>query len=175
MTGATNLAGVDLSALRAAFDGHDLGPPLGWAAVEAFEQTSGIVLPEPYRSFVATVGNGCADGPPLYGLVRLDPAVVPDRLARRFPLTAAWVWEDEPDADPDRIDAVLRDGLLRLGHDGCGIDWALVVTGEHRGQVWQLTDVGAQPYGRPFGWTTAEPGFAGWVARWATTDSWFDA
>jgi len=49
--------------------------------------------------------------------------------------------------------------------------WPLVVTGTHRGQVWNVTDVGAQP----FGYTTADDGFVGWAAHWAAGKEWFDA
>lgn len=96
---------------------------------------------------------------------------------RPFPLTAAWIWEHDP--RPEREwkqlrDATLSDGWLPLGTDGCAIYWALVVTGPQRGHIWQITDVGAQPFGRSFGHTTAAPGFAGWVAHWAAGRDWYD-
>lgn len=53
------------------------------------------------------------------------------------------------------------DGALFLGDDGCGMYWALIVTGAQRGYVWNICDVGAQPFGRSFGHTTASDGFAG--------------
>jgi hypothetical protein len=43
--------------------------PLGWDAVYAIEGEHGIILPEPYRSFVATIGDGSYSGPPDYGLM----------------------------------------------------------------------------------------------------------
>ena len=49
---------------------------LGWAAVHAFEAEHGVVLPEPYRTFVAEVSDGSFQGPPVYGLV--GPAELPD-------------------------------------------------------------------------------------------------
>jgi hypothetical protein len=36
-------------------------------------------------------------------------------------------------------------------------------------------DVGAVPFGAQFGFTTAEPGFAGWVRHWAANKPWHDA
>ena len=171
----------ELTALRAAFAGHDLGPPLGWHRVAEFESQCGVVLPEPYRSFVATIGDGCTDGPPHYGLAALGQDVneqvrfEPERLARPFPLTAQWIWENDPDPDEARYHAVWGDGLLWLGTEGCSMYWALVISGEHRGHIWDVADVGAQPYGQPFGYTSAEPGFGGWVARWATGADWYNA
>jgi len=62
------------------------------------------------------------------------------RLARPFPLTRAWIWEDG-EAAPDQ--GITRnqvwDGALLLGHDGCGMYWTLVVTGTHRGQTFSIT------------------------------------
>lgn len=174
---------LELARLRQDFAGRRIGQPLGWPAVHAFEAAHRVVLPEPYRSFLAEVGDGCPDGPPFYGLVRLGEA--PDDLAPRdpaalghpFPLTAIWVWEDDPRPEPEwehLLDAVLSNGWLPLGTDGCAIHWALVVTGPQRGHVWQIADVGAQPFGRPFGHTTAAPGFGGWVAHWAAGRDWYD-
>ncbi|WP_344596235.1 hypothetical protein [Actinomadura vinacea] len=164
--------------LRKAFGDAPLGPPAGWDAVRAFEARHAIVLPEPFRRFVATVGDGCPSGPPFYGLVRLDHSVEPGNApARPFPLTAPWLWEGAPEAgEAERLSAAaVEDGTLYLGTDGCAMDWRLVVTGRHRGHVWQFTDVGVQPFGAPFGHTTAAPGFGGWVRHWAAGRDWFDA
>lgn len=35
--------------------------------------------------------------------------------------------------------------------------------------------MGAMPLGSEFGFTTSEPGFAGWVQHWAAGKEWFDA
>ncbi len=48
----------DLAILRSAFEN---GTPLGWEAVHAFEEQQGIVLPEPYRTFVAEITDGAPD------------------------------------------------------------------------------------------------------------------
>jgi hypothetical protein len=53
--------------------------------------------------------------------------------------------------------------------------WTLVVAGTHRGHIWNLADVGAQPFGRSFGYTTAADGFAGWAGHWAAGKDWYDA
>ncbi|MFD9109582.1 SMI1/KNR4 family protein [Streptomyces bottropensis] len=176
---------ADLAALREAFAVDDGGQSaLGWTAVHAFEAEHGVVLPEPYRTFVAEVSDGSSQGPPEYGLVGLGDLPVDwgdgaDRaLGEPFPLTAAWLWEEDegPYEDPDSvIDAVSDHGSVVLGTDGCAMNWHLVVTGPHRGHIWHVTDVGALPFGAEFGHTTSAPGFAGWVAHWAAGKEWFDA
>ncbi|GLY79077.1 hypothetical protein Airi01_073440 [Actinoallomurus iriomotensis] len=158
-------------ALRAVLANVDRKPPAGWAAVRAFEAAHAIELPAPFRGFLATVSDGCPAGPPAYGLSGLGALTGPEAdatLARPFPLTSARFWDEE--TGPAK-----GDGTVHLGTDGCAMDWRLVVTGEHRGHVWQFTDVGAQPFGRPFGYTTAEPGFGGWLRHWAAGRDWFDA
>ncbi|MFJ3643128.1 hypothetical protein ACIPRD_25695 [Streptomyces sp. NPDC090108] len=39
----------------------------------------------------------------------------------------------------------------------------------------QVEPGAARDLGAPFGGTTAEPGFAGWVRHWAGDREWFDA
>ncbi|GAA3497292.1 hypothetical protein GCM10019016_043930 [Streptomyces prasinosporus] len=177
---------AELDALREAFDVDDGGESaLGWEAVHAFEAEHGVVLPEPYRTFVAEVTDGSYSGPPDHGLLSL--AEVPGDwgggarerdLGEPFPLTEAWLWEDGPDPSDDGdelLDRVRRHGSVVLGTDGCGMDWHLVVSGPHRGHVWMISDVGAAPFGAEFGYTTAAPGFAGWVRHWAANKPWYDA
>ncbi|MFF0012252.1 SMI1/KNR4 family protein [Streptomyces sp. NPDC005374] len=176
----------ELTALREAFGVDDGGASaLGWEAVQTFEAERGVVLPEPYRTFVAEISDGSFQGPPEFGLVGL--AELPgdwggdgaDRdLRKPFPLTEGWLWEagEGPYEDPDAvIGQVFRHGSIVLGTDGCAMNWHLVVTGPHRGHIWHITDVGAMPFGSEFGHTTSEPGFAGWVRHWAADKEWFDA
>ncbi|SBT92586.1 SMI1 / KNR4 family (SUKH-1) [Streptomyces sp. DI166] len=177
---------TELAALRAAFDAERKGaPPLGWKAVRAFEAEHGIVLPEPYRTFVAETADGSPSGPPAYGLLPLVELPVDwagdgrDRdLGTPFPLTETWIWEEDEDPADDieeRIEQVHNHGSLVLGTDGCAMNWHLVVTGPQRGHIWQVTDVGALPFGAHSGFTGGEPGFAGWVRHWAQNKDWFDA
>ncbi|MFI0448186.1 SMI1/KNR4 family protein [Actinomadura sp. 6N118] len=175
---------AELDALRAAFDVDLREPPLGWDAVRAFETEHAIVLPEPYRTFVAEICDGAAQGPPDYGLLPL--AAVPGDwrdldqrvLARPFPLTQPWLWEDDP-RPAEKIQAAIEQvydhGTIVLGTDGCAMYWHLVVTGPHRGHVWNICGEGAQPFGAEFGFTTGHSGFAGWVGHWATGKWWWDA
>ncbi|MFD4873653.1 SMI1/KNR4 family protein [Streptomyces sp. NPDC058420] len=176
----------ELAALRAAFGVDDGGESaLGWDAVRAFEAEHGVVLPEPYRTYVAEISDGSFQGPPEYGLVGL--AELPDDWGgaeekrypgKPFPLTAGRLWEEDdgPSDDPDAVvEQVLNRGSIVLGTDGCAMNWHLVVTGPRRGHIWHITDVGAMPFGAEFGYTTSAPGFAGWVAHWAAGKEWFDA
>ncbi|MFD6876218.1 MULTISPECIES: SMI1/KNR4 family protein [unclassified Streptomyces] len=173
--------------LRAAFDVDDHGASaLGWEAVHAFEAEHGVVLPEPYRTFVAEITDGSYAGPPAYGLLPLAelPADWGEDPGKRdpgkpFPLTTAWMWEEDTDPAEDMeetLERVHHHGSIVLGTDGCAMNWHLVVAGPQRGHVWLITDVGAAPFGEGFGFgsTTTEPGFAGWVRHWAAGRPWFD-
>ncbi|WP_432114607.1 SMI1/KNR4 family protein [Streptomyces sp. S1] len=179
---------AELAALRGIFAPRDGAvPPAGWEAVRSFEAEHGIVLPEPYRTFVAEVCDGLRAGPPSYGLlplVRTPPdwgAGRPERLlAEPFPLTEAWLWEgDEAELSEQEFEArqapVFDHGSLLLGTDGCGMYWHLVVTGPQRGHVWLIDEYGAMPFGTspnasPMPGT---PGFTGWVTHWTQGRSWF--
>ncbi|MFF6776568.1 SMI1/KNR4 family protein [Streptomyces sp. NPDC012637] len=179
---------AELAALREIFASRpEAVPPAGWEAVRSFEAEHGIVLPEPYRTFVAEVCDGLPAGPPYYGLLPL--AQVPDDwdsdrpvrlLAESFPLTAAWLWEDDgeelSEEESEALDDSLSDhGSLLLGTDGCGMYWHLVVTGPQRGHVWMIDENGAIPFGTPPGPSLmpGTPGFTGWATHWAQGRSWF--
>ncbi|WP_283133108.1 SMI1/KNR4 family protein [Rhizohabitans arisaemae] len=173
----------DLEVLRAAFDVDRRAAPLGWDAVRAFESLHGIVLPEPYRTFVAEICNGYKDGPPGYGLISLEGMPGswgegrPERdLAQPFPLTESWYWETDPEFDDeDLLDPIHNHGSIVLGTDGCGLNWHLIVAGPHRGHMWEISGEGALAFGAPpFGFTDADPGFAGWVKHWAAKKPWWN-
>ena len=175
-------AQADLAMLR-----EQLGPdddPLGWDAVFAFEAEHGVTLPEPYRSFVATISDGSFIGPPDCGLLELGVlpadwgAGRPKRhLGKPIPLNAQWIWEagDLPEPDEEQLAPIYDHGSLVLGTDGCGMYWHLIVTGEHRGHIWPIDEMGATPFGSEFGYTTGQSGFAGWVRHWAAGNDWWDA
>jgi hypothetical protein len=166
---------ADLLSLQGelAHRGVTFAPPLSAAELRAFEQAHQVALPSDYRLFLQQVGNG-GPGPPAYGLRPLGAAETwwgdEQRAAwqhfqaiqRPFPFTQPWCWEDEADPDPARLAAVY-DGTLYLGTDGCGSDWALVVTGPQRGCVWQITEVGLTP---------CQPAltFLAWLSRWLHHD-----
>ncbi len=172
----------DLAMLQEVF-GPD-NTPLGWDAAHAFEAEHGTTLPEPYRSFVATISDGSYTGPPDYGLIELG-APPPDwgagrpqrHLSEPFPLTTQWIWEDGqlPEPDEEALAPVYDYGSLVLGTDGCGMYWHLIVTGHSRGHIWLIDEAGATPFGAEFGFTTGRSGFAGWVKHRAAGRPWWDA
>jgi hypothetical protein len=150
-----------------------LAPCLPTADLAAFEQAHQVSLPPEYRLFLTHIGNGGA-GPPAYGLRALgateawwadDQRAAWEHfqaLRRPFPFAQPWCWADEAAPDPARLAAVY-DGSLYLGTDGCGLDWALVVTGPQRGYVWQLSEEGVLPC-RP------ALTFFQWVSAWLHRD-----
>ncbi|MFF5874810.1 MULTISPECIES: SMI1/KNR4 family protein [Streptomyces] len=183
---------ADAAALREIFAAHpDAVEPAGEEAVKSFEAEHGIVLPEPYRTCVVEIGDGLRAGPPYYGLLpfartpRDWGAGRPERLlAEPFPLTRAWLWEQDDEEElsdeefEERVGPVYDHGSLLLGTDGCGMYWHLIVTGCERGHVWLIDENGAIPFGDRPGITPlmpGTPGFAGWAARWAARGrSWFE-
>jgi hypothetical protein len=181
--GTEHASSADLELLRAQFGDGAAQDAAGWDAVHAFEARHGVVLPEPYRTFVAEITDGTSLGPTDYdGILPLGqlPADWPEELEERdlrapFPLTERRIWEEdeEDDKEPD-TDAVFLNGSVVLGTDGCGMNWHLVVTGEHRGHVWLVCGEGASPFGAEFGDTTGRSGFAGWVQHWAEGKPWCD-
>ncbi|MET8746681.1 SMI1/KNR4 family protein [Streptomyces sp. NPDC004728] len=179
---------AELATLREIFTSRpEAVPPAGWESVRSFEAEHGIVLPEPYRTFVAEICDGLRAGPPYYGLLPLAQTPSdwgsgrPERLlAEPFPLMAAWLWEEEEEALSDqefeaRMDSVFDHGSLLLGTDGCGMYWHLIVTGSQRGQIWLIDENGAMPFGtRPdTSLMPGTPGFVGWVTHWVQGRSWF--
>ncbi|MFE0640647.1 SMI1/KNR4 family protein [Streptomyces sp. NPDC058877] len=180
---------AELAALREVFASRPgAEPPAGWETVRSFEAEHRIVLPEPYRTFAAEICDGLRAGPPHYGLLPLSQtppdwgAYRPERLlAEPFPLTVAWLWEedDETALSMEEFEArtapVFDHGSLLLGTDGCGMYWHLIVTGPQRGHVWQISGEGAVPFGSPSpdALMPGTPGFTGWVTHWAQGRDWF--
>ncbi|PZT71400.1 SMI1/KNR4 family protein [Streptomyces sp. SW4] len=164
--------------MRSVFPVESREPALGWEAVAAWEAENGVVLPEPYRSFVAEIANGSALGPPRDGglqplgrLPRAWPDLGPRQPGGLFPLESAWVWEDDESVDADddpRIDAVFTVGSVVLGSEDGQSYWLLLTTGPRRGEVWMVGDVGVVP-------APGEPtwGFEEWVRHWHSGSDWW--
>jgi SMI1 / KNR4 family (SUKH-1) len=162
---------------RIAAQGKRLCPPLTGAEVTEFEVKHGVTLPEGYRRFLIEVANG-GEGPPHYGLASLGSGPrssyrpetayweqLPD-VAKPFPFTKPWVWEDEDSSDEGTQEQV-RHGSIYLGTDGCGMDWHLIVTGPERGNIWLITGEGMQP-------TSPKRDFLTWYSKWLDGLGWED-
>ena len=130
-----------------------LNPPIQSAEVSQIEAKYGFTLPEEYRLFITTIGNGGILLPNSDDRNELRAFTDTPELvytARPFRLTKSKNWSEDdifsPDTDdPDKIkqanaafDAVTRNGQLVLTSDSCegGITWVLIVTGKRRGEVW---------------------------------------
>jgi len=141
--------------------GLSLAPPLVLAEVESFESFANIRLPSDYREFLLKVGNG-GSGPPEFGLFPLDQTISNADFvlspSMPFPFTKAWVWEEGESSIEGSLDDVHR-GVLRLGTDGCGQYWTLVVLGPEHGKIWMQTDVGIQPL-------NPDMSFTQWYEAW---------
>ncbi|MFD5434920.1 SMI1/KNR4 family protein [Kitasatospora sp. NPDC127067] len=137
---------------------------LSEAEVLSFERQYGVTLPEDYRTFLTTIGNG---GPgPYHGIWPLsrsygprDEAWWPGYLATPFPFTRAVGPDDlEDDYDEDGI----IPGSMIISDMGCGAFVRLVVTGAASGQVWFDT-LGIEDRLAP------GPVFGDWYRAWTTS------
>ncbi|MFF3673193.1 SMI1/KNR4 family protein [Streptomyces sp. NPDC002120] len=157
--------------LRAKVLRHELRAPLPEAEVRAFEAEHGIRLPEEYRTFVTTVGDGPAG--PGHGLMPLvtprpeaddDWAVDgeweddrrPGRLAAPCPIREPRAFDENRRFD-EREGLTL--GTLVLTEQGCGTYTRLILNGPLAGQVWNLD--------QDFGTCLPEsPDFRTWYTDW---------
>lgn len=155
-----------------------LNPPLNEPEATAFERAHRIGLPEDYREFLTTAGNGGTG--PYYGLLPLeqwDTAVLKeldDYLARPSPLRPNMPegidWMESLDCRWEE----LFQGTLALVSQGCAYYALLVVTGEYRGRVVYVNlDRAGVPY------FVHHQDFLSWYERWLDEllwgyeDSWF--
>lgn len=152
-----------------------------------FENTHTITLPDDYKWFLTTMGNGGSG--PAYGLFplqkwNLELDIDDTRfLATPFPYTDKWnlpkTFDDSQD-DYTETDAFQRweqdyyanrhiTGSMRICHYGCAIYYLLVVTGNEAGHIWvddRASDYGIYP---ALSKTTGEKlSFSAWYEEWLT-------
>ncbi|MGW6720492.1 SMI1/KNR4 family protein [Streptomyces sp. NPDC054995] len=183
-----------IALLSEAFVAETRRQPLGWEGLRSWEDQQGVVLPEPYRTFVAEIANGTNEGP-MYegGLLPLgaksdswvsweaDCWLSPQpfdgtalrKLDRPFPLVEEWQWEYEyydHALHSAPLHEIYQHGSVLLGSDQPGDYWTLVVTGPQRGKVWWLRDGCATPYS-----SSGElgVGFLDWVRDWHLGQGWW--
>ncbi|MGW6414110.1 SMI1/KNR4 family protein [Streptomyces sp. NPDC055055] len=167
-----------LAFLRSAFPPEWREPTLGPEALAEWEQKNGVMLPEPYRTFISEIGNGSSLGPagdgglqPLGWLPDGWPDHRPRRPGEPFPLESAWHWEDDGSVGTEapRIDAAFNNGSVVLGAEDGGSFWLLLTSGPRRGEIWMIADVGVVPAPDNQAW-----GFEEWVRRWQTGNGWWE-
>ena len=139
--------------------------------IAAFEQASGVFLPREYRDFIAEVSNGCDIGPygaivPLGLVFEMSgggsrPMTTEELAALARPFRGAR--DDDEDEDED---APIDDGALPLSPQGCGECAYLVLNGQHRGEVWEVSASGWCPVPTPL---VRRVTFREWFAAWLIT------
>lgn len=154
--------GIQRIVAKAKSAGVKLLVPLSETDLVMFEQERDVELPADYRAYLLQIANGGA-GPPEHGICSLgslpsDYELPEPDLAKPFPFTKSWVWEDG-ETSPEGQQEDTQCGVLILGTDGCAQYWALVVNGPDRGKIWMLTDVGIMPL-------VPSMTFSGWFEAW---------
>ncbi len=160
--------------------------PVEEAVIAALEGAHGFRLPEDFRAFVLTVGNGGAG--PSYGVIPFHGKDSEDYTDYKR-LGTAWkyadahnpehlLWGDEDDQGDDDQEARQRaywaacesTGAFYLCHHGCASRSLLVVSGPQRGEVWHdetANDAGLYPAVSAAG---ARLTFTTWYLDWIDTE-----
>lgn len=172
------LASLDPGCKQFGAIGHryQFKPPYPEAELVAFERTHQVALPDDYRAFITTVGNGGAG--PSYGVMPFrggdsEDYTAYDRIGEPFAYADAFnptELLDSPDTDTDDADhayyrAFAFQGSLYICDHGCASRTLLVVSGPCRGEVWAdevANDAGIYPEHGPAG----RHGFLGWYRAW---------
>ena len=106
---------------------YEMLPTITQAKLEQIESDLGFRLPEEYRDFILTIGNGgAATG---YGLYSLEDALK-DTEDSSLHL----------DADFDETLDLERVNILILCQHGCANDDFLILNGQYRGTVWTMIE-----------------------------------
>ncbi len=151
---------------------YNLRRPISREAIQRFERTHKIALPNEYVDFLTLVGNGGAG--PFYGLERFEYAlygdlefVQPETLlspAEPFLYSEPWnltfnptvtVEEDEEEYkkqlqsfEKGYFDIKHLNGVIAICNFGCGASLNLVVNGQEYGNIWtddRASDNGIYP------------------------------
>lgn len=136
-----------------------MGECLSENQIESFEKTCKIQLPQAYRMFLRSVGNGCDC--PNFHLNKLERIELRD-LSHPFMLNEAWIWEDDERDDDvirDEVQAKVYQGEIELADFGDCERYNLIISGKCRREVWNFSDVGVQP-------CCERQDFLGWFELW---------
>lgn len=138
-----------------------MGKCLTEEEIATFEKCHKVKLPQAYRLFLKSIGNGCDHM--FVGRRLNDLESCPcQELSEPFMLEKFWLWEDD-ERESDIIEADMENkvyrGNIELINCGCGMSYNLIITGKCQGEVWEFTDVGVQP-------CCERQDFLGWFELW---------
>lgn len=144
---------------------YRLNPCSSEEQVLAYEHLHGIRLPEEYRTFLRSMGNGCAGIFPLG--VYTEPAQhnSSDRyvgyLNKPFPHTSAWRPSERKWYGLKQLQ-----GSFEIVHCGCASYCLLIVSGPERGNTWyhESDFGGVEPINTETG--TGRVTFSNWFLKW---------
>jgi hypothetical protein len=151
-----------------------LKSPITLTQVEIFEAEHQIRLPEDYRAFLLEIGSSGAG--PSYGLLpvlgnynHLPPLVPLPRagyLASPSPIIPggqyAQGWADEKEEWVEKLDLDWHpfQGALEICYHGCADFSLLIISGEGRGRVVEVSELFIPPSFAPY------PDFLSWYEAW---------
>ncbi len=124
----------------------ELYPCADETQIKIFEETYGVELPEEYRTFILTIGNGGTQWVrPFFELGEAgERQSALQYLSQPFPYSSHWNQSQAEDYyKPHHIQ-----GTLPFFHEGSGMYHLLVVTGAECGNVWldaRVNDSGIGP------------------------------
>ncbi len=126
-------------------------PVLKKVQIQAFEEHIGVKLPREYTAFLTQIGDGFEwDELPGCKVIAFPPLEQAkydsERVAKRFNFKEAWDWEDDADATDKQIVSMTYNGQIHFADCGCGEWYSIILCGSAKGEVWDITDVGAGPY-----------------------------
>jgi hypothetical protein len=123
---------------------YKLQPPIEESRLVALEKKYGVALPEDYRKFILTVGNGGAG--PSYGLYSIEGALT-GKADKTYNYPGSGVGDDikKPFVRPDDVDEDDEEysddyGMMILCQHGCANDDYLIVNGRESGFVWEFIE-----------------------------------
>lgn len=121
---------------------YQLKPCLSRSEIQEFEDKYQVNLPDDYREFLLTIGNGGAG--PGYGLLGIDIHHQKsdfNYLSQPFKLTKEWNDLDLMQASHEEGNPVyfypnFVQGSIVVAEYGCGVEARLVITGQEKGNIW---------------------------------------